>query len=246
MCRRANGHWYTRRMARLLLACAATVLPAVSFAATTDVSVDDFNGNLTLVIGASAGSGTANRITLNQNGTQYRVTEGPNSTIVAGPGCTKEFGANAVNCTFFNVFRAQVALWDGADIFEDNTQLFTLVFAGDGNDQITTGCGADTVFGEGGNDTIIDQGLCGGFGLSCEPGFTNCLHGGPGDDTLKGPLANSPDHLIGDAGTDKLFGRGGNDFLQALDGVSGETVDCGPGTDTVEKDVGDTGAGCNP
>lgn len=236
---------------RLALACAAIVAPAGAVAATTDVSIDSIDGHQTLVI-FSGGAGIANRIVVNPfaSNTKYSVSEGPNATIVAGPGCTKRPGVNVVDCNAAGVTHSRVFLLDGADIYQHNTQLFTMVFGGSGDDNITTGCGVDVVYGESGNDTIVDQGLCGGFGFSCQGVsggfFHNCLSGGPGMDTIKGPVANCNDELVGDGEKDTLLGRGGNDRLLAQDGVINETVDCGPGTDTFQADAGDNLMGCNP
>jgi Ca2+-binding RTX toxin-like protein len=246
-CRSATG----RLVARLLLACAVIAAPASSLAAVTDVSIGVIDGFSTLVIAASGEPGLVSRIVVNwtSNNTKYTVSEGPNATIVAGPGCVKRPGQNVVDCTSAGVTHARVFLWDGADVYENNTQLFGLVFAGSGDDVITTGCGADIVYGEQGKDTIIDQGICGGFGFACESSggnnYTNCLFGGSEDDTIKGPLANVRDKISGDGGNDKLYGRGGADLLIARDQVGGDIADCGGGSpDIVQIDAGDTSPGC--
>ena len=255
MFRGINGQKHSRSVtgiAQLALAYVALASPAVGLAATTDVSIDNIDGHQTLVI-FCGGAGIINRIAVNQTfqGTKYTVSEGPNSTIVAGPGCALRVGSpNVVDCNSAGVTHSRVFLLDGADIYEHNTQLFTMVLGGSGNDNITTGCGVDVVFGESGNDTIIDQGLCGGFGFSCTGVsgqlFHNCLNGGADNDTIKGPVASSNDELVGDGGKDTLLGRGGNDKLLADDDVTGETVDCGPGVDTFTADPGDKLMGCTP
>ena len=53
----------------------------------------------------------------------------------------------------------------------------------------------------------------------------NTLRGGEGGDTLQGG-----------GGADSLLGEGGDDTIRARDGVA-DTVDCGPGSDTVVVDV---------
>ena len=58
------------------------------------------------------------------------------------------------------------------------------------------------------------------------------LFGGPGDDTLNGGF-----------GHDVIFGGPGNDDVRAVGGGA-DTIDCGPGYDTVVKDRRDTVHGC--
>jgi RTX calcium-binding nonapeptide repeat (4 copies) len=58
------------------------------------------------------------------------------------------------------------------------------------------------------------------------------LLGGPGDDTL-----------VGGSGADTFLGGDGNDVVASRDGVP-ESVDCGPGQDTVDADPSDTVTGC--
>lgn len=235
---------------RLALACVAIAAPAVGLAATTDVSIDNIDGHQTLAI-FSGGAGIVNRIVVNSTSgnTKYTVSEGPNATIVAGPGCTKRPGMNIVDCNAAGVTHSRVFLLDGADIYQHNTQLFTTVFGGSGDDQITTGCGVDVVYGESGMDTIIDQGLCGGFNFTCTNDgihfYHNCLFGGSEKDTIKGPIATCNDLLVGDGGTDTLLGRGGNDTLLAQDNEF-DTVDCGAGVDTFTADAFDKLMGCTP
>jgi len=87
-----------------------------------------------------------------------------------------------------------------------------------GNDVINGGNGDDSLFGMGGADTI---------------------NGGPGNDLISGGTGNNTVH--GDDGDDVLvssgeglyFGDGGNDMVIAAT-TPGETLDGGPGSDTLD------------
>src|SRR5215204_6542916 len=75
--------------------------------------------------------------------------------------------------------------------------------------------GNDEIFGDHGNDNT------GALG----PGVS--LYGAGGNDTMEGGT-----------GSDTLGGGLGNDFINVSDHVAGnDTVDCGPGTDRVVRDV---------
>ena len=104
-----------------------------------------------------------------------------------------------------------------------------LVNAGDGHDRVFGGRGVDTLNGEGGNDRM-------------RGGPDNdTVNGGEGNDVLRGRWGN--DVVNGDNGDDRIWvGRGqdvqnggaGDDRMHALarDRMV-DTIDCGPGTDTV-------------
>ena len=82
------------------------------------------------------------------------------------------------------------------------------IFGGAGNDQIRGGDGNDNLVGGFGNDRLFGQGgddsITGGDGK-------DLLQGGSGNDVLKGEFGN--DTLIGGAGNDRLDGGVGNDRL---------------------------------
>lgn len=92
---------------------------------------------------------------------------------------------------------------------------------GAGNDVLDGGNGNDRLAGSAGRDRLIggrgDDRLTGGKG-------NDRLTGGPGKDTL------SPG-----AGHDAIDAGAGNDTINSVDGVR-ETVECGPGRDTVRAD----------
>jgi len=60
--------------------------------------------------------------------------------------------------------------------------------------------------------------------------LSNVIYGGAGDDSLYG----------GSGGNDSLYGEAGNDYLDVGDGVGGDYVNGGTGTNTVVYDQGDT------
>lgn len=91
-----------------------------------------------------------------------------------------------------------------------------------GNDFLQGGAGLDTIFGEGGNDT-----LWGGTGA-------DSLEGGAGDDGLLGD--DDSDILRGGDGIDTLFGGAGNDTLSGDAGS--DTLFGGDGADTLEGGTG--------
>ena len=63
-----------------------------------------------------------------------------------------------------------------------------------------------------------------------------------GDDLLVGTA--SDDNLTGGLGSDTYNAQGGNDSISANDGVAGENIECGAGTDTVFRDRTDTKVNC--
>lgn len=92
------------------------------------------------------------------------------------------------------------------------TRFADVVLGGGGADRISTGAGEDQVIGSAGADTIS---------------------GGPGVDWIEGDEGG--DRLDGGSGADHLYGGAGNDAITARDGTR-DTIDCGPGRDTVIAD----------
>ena len=90
---------------------------------------------------------------------------------------------------------------------------FENLFTGGGNDNVTGSALANSIFTQGGNDTVF---------------------GGDGDDTLNG--GDGDDWLSGDAGSDVLFGGAGRDTLQG--GAGGDTLMGGAGADVFVVDAG--------
>ena len=127
--------------------------------------------------------------------------------------------------------------------------------AGPGRDVFTPGAGTDTVSyrdrtaavtitlngvaddgqaGEGDNVGLEVEDASGGAGNDTIVGndLGDRLHGGPGDDSI-----------AGGAGEDRLEGEEGNDTIDARDGRF-DSIDCGPGSDVVFADPGDSTEGC--
>jgi Ca2+-binding RTX toxin-like protein len=95
-------------------------------------------------------------------------------------------------------------------------------------DQITGSFAADTINARGGNDTID-----GDLG-------NDTISGGGGGDTIIDNLDTVPD-------IDTINGGKGNDIIDVREGDLNDeqdTVDCGPGTDTIFFDATDLRANC--
>ena len=60
------------------------------------------------------------------------------------------------------------------------------------------------------------------------------LEGSDGSDVLIGD--NGANSLLGHLGADTFVGKGGDDFVEALDGVHDAQIDCGAGDDEAVTD----------
>jgi Ca2+-binding RTX toxin-like protein len=146
--------------------------------------------------------------------------------------------------------------------FGSNSKVFT-IYAGGDNDNVTLGAVAATVFGEAGDDTILNGGgkdtIDGGIGFDTvnysgqTVGFTvklgaadkaAAITGGPGGTAVGDKLTNV-EHLIGGNGKDsltandlgtKLEGGGGNDTLTG--GKGSDELNGGDGDDTIFGSAG--------
>lgn len=105
---------------------------------------------------------------------------------------------------------------------------------GAGNDYVDAGPGNDNVDGGSGNDTLL-----GGSG-------NDTVKGGTGNDTIDG--GSSADHLEGNDGNDTIHGGSGNDVIHAgagndlsRGGVGDDVLYLGTGADIVEWRDGDLG-----
>jgi len=119
-----------------------------------------------------------------------------------------------------------------------------VIDGGSGDDTAAGGSGDDRIYGRLGDDRIV-----GGAGTDRLWGDTGCddLRGDAGDDTLVGGAGD--DTMEGGEGSDRLFpgmgidlarGGAGDDriYIQHLcELASGETIDGGPGVDTVISQV---------
>ncbi len=121
-----------------------------------------------------------------------------------------------------NIFIGDTPLnFTGTDFSDDLSSIGSagvdIVFGGDGDDLMTRfGSGNDSLFGQGGNDTIV-----GG-------GDDDILDGGAGDDSLRGSGDN--DTLIGGIGDDTLNGAPGSG-----DGIDTFVFNSGDGSDVIEN-----------
>jgi Ca2+-binding RTX toxin-like protein len=113
-----------------------------------------------------------------------------------------------------------------------------LLRAGHGDDCLEGGSHIDVLDGGPGNDRLL-----GGLGR-------DRLLGGPGNDVLTGGHGN--DYLTGSTGDDvvnpgkgrdRALGGAGNDTINARDRTR-DSIDCGPGADTVRADRFDRVRGC--
>jgi Ca2+-binding RTX toxin-like protein len=124
---------------------------------------------------------------------------------------------------------------------------FVTVHGGSGKDDINVDTRGAKIFGDAGDDRIIDrntlddgESIFGGDGhdLIIGSDLNSNLHGGNGNDTLIG--GKGDDQLFGDAGNDALkggdgidtfFGGDGNDRIYSADSNANEPVDAGEGMD---------------
>jgi Ca2+-binding RTX toxin-like protein len=188
------------------VAIGAVAAPAHAAGNTSAVK----SGNQLIV---TAAAGTVNDISLSRslNGKFFNVSDAVG--FIAGSGC-ESTGPRSVQCSTVGIGEIRVVAGDGNDRVRLNTSTFSRVLGGpgndilisthvisqarlsgnDGNDQIF-GAGIDSLFGQNGNDL-----LRGGWFQS----------GGNGDDRLTGTELN--DTLNGNAGYDRLDGRGGTDL----------------------------------
>ena len=174
------------------------------FAATAFVS----GGNL-LITGTNANDA----IHVNQGGAFLKVTLN---------GVTKTFLKTAVNQITANLLAGDDKFTMDGSVYKRAT-----VYAGLGNDFVSTGSGNDSFFGQDGNDTLL-----------ANDGW-DYLNGGNGNDSLNGGYED--DTLIGGAGRDKLEGWSGVDHIFASgDGAADQIGKDAYYADVVAKDAFDT------
>jgi Ca2+-binding RTX toxin-like protein len=138
-----------------------------------------------------------------------------------------------------------------------------VLYADPGADQLSGGQGDDllvssvatcqghTYDGGPGNDTVsyarsnaalnVTLGGTGGPAGCATPdrvlADNESLEGSDGPDVLTGD--NGDNSLLGHLGADTFIGKGGNDFVDALDGQRDKRIDCGGGDDELSKDGSD-------
>jgi Ca2+-binding RTX toxin-like protein len=103
------------------------------------------------------------------------------------------------------------------------------------SDTISGKEGGDALIGKGGNDFLY--GNRGHDGLYGGPGDDE-IHGGTGDDRAEERSVHGgegADILYGGAGGDALYAGPDDDTLHSVGDQDGDLVDCGSGTDSVQK-----------
>ncbi len=113
---------------------------------------------------------------------------------------------------------------EGADVIDvSKSAVGVTIYAGDGDDVVTSGSGDDIIFGGGGNDIIN-----GGAG-------NDLINTGDGNDVIFGGGGN--DIINGGAGNDLINTGDGNDVI--FGGEGNDVVDGGDGDDQIITDDGD-------
>ena len=148
------------------------------------------------------------------------------------------------DATLSGVTSIVASLGDGNDIFtmDQSLNIPATVHGGGGDDQITTGAAADSIFGDDGNDTIHA-----GAGHDAIDGGTgdDTIFGEDDDDTIFGGDGN--DIIDGGAGDDTIHGEGGDDTIDG--GDDNDTIYGDAGNDTLNGDAGNdtlwSGSGSN-
>ena len=249
---------------RLVAACAGVLALACPTAAQAG-SVRNVNGSNTY-----EGSDVPEEVTISTNGpTTTFISDG----IGIGPGACLLGGGNQVDCTTTPTTTATTLAGDDRIDASGLTMSALVADGGLGGDYILDGAGNDTVNGGAGNDVNIAGGgadvFNGGDGddtvdysgrgaavtinlnggaVSGQAGEGDTISpdveggaGGAGNDVI---VANAVgNRLSGNGGNDSITGGEGDDTIDARDGRF-DSIDCGPGTDTVRADIGDTAANC--
>ncbi|MDA0179634.1 hypothetical protein OJ997_04950 [Solirubrobacter phytolaccae] len=144
---------------------------------------------------------------------------------VGGTAMAAQIGGTAGNDQIRGTVKADVIDGAAGDDQINARRGADTVTGGEGNDLLRGGWGADRQFGGAGNDTIY-------AGVGRDETW-----GEDGDDTLWA-LARADVHGKNDTAGDVLHGGNGNDTFRTRDGEA-DTIDCGPGVDTVYADFKD-------
>jgi len=186
--------------------------------------------------------GEGNDLLIPENGTVNPVSS---DLLSGGPGVdTVAYDADFARRSSGVTVSLDGVANDGAPGEQDNVQPEVENLSGTSfSDMLVGGPGANELLGFGGNDV-----LSGGGGDDRLLGFgeNDMLSGGDGNDFLEG--GSEDDRLDGGAGLDSFIGDFsgsanqiivGNDSILARDGVQGEPISCGPGSDSAIVDAGD-------
>jgi Ca2+-binding RTX toxin-like protein len=226
-------------------------------------TVNDSGGNNTIVLGFGTDSlsvAEGSSLVFGNQGNDTMVLPGTGTSTVFGGSGDDSLRALAAGLVFGN---------EGNDTIDArNTDQAMTVVGGndsaDGSDVIVTGRGADFLFGNGGDDTILgfdgDDTMVAGAGhdfLRPDNGIT-LTFGNEGNDTVRiftagqgtvfGGLGDDIVVTGNDAGRDLLQGNEGNDTIEAFGGI--DTISGGSGSDRIflydAHDDGDNAAGGGP
>lgn len=203
---------------------ALALLASPAYAAKAEISPD---GRFLDVTESTPGEVNNLRASLHRlDGRFYIDLHG--DVVTPGNLCARDEFAGKTRCADPSQ-QIRIFLGGGDDRFQI-TEIGTDVTFGEGALAVDLGDGADTFTAQDTNATVVVQG---GNGNDTFEGGINVDHffGGEGDDTIKG----------GQKGADELRGEGGNDTLTgdwpSEHGVYADTLDGGPGVDTVKDYV---------
>ncbi|GLY05179.1 MULTISPECIES: calcium-binding protein [Actinoplanes] len=248
-----SARW-TSRIGLTVLATAALGMFAVPAQAASAGVVQigwDPNVQDVAVVQYKAAKGKANTVVISLSGRNIVVDD--KHPIKAGKGCTAVKGDKTkVTCGAGEYLqKVQVHTYDRNDRITNNTRLALVAHGGAGNDTITGGSSADSLYGGAGKDTIHGRGgadyVVGDSGddkLYGDAGNDE-LYGDTGSDTLHGGAGT--DALSGDQGKDKLYGGAGNDYLTGEDWKGAKTRDLlagDAGSDWCHADAKDVKRSC--
>jgi Ca2+-binding RTX toxin-like protein len=148
--------------------------------------------------------------------------------------------------------------------FHDDGAGDDTITGGPGNDTLTAGPGRDTFTGGDGDDSVDYRGRTAGVTITLD-GRADDGEAGEGDnvaaDVENVSGGSGPDRIVAGAAGTRLTGGPGNDSITGspqedrVDGLEGDdtidtrdgrydSIDCGPGTDTLLADPDDSAANC--
>jgi hypothetical protein len=195
------------------------VLAAPTAASAMTVARDGTTDPLTYQFNVIEQSAESNNLTVKINGSQIEFRDSGALVTVASLGCTSTGTIPAdrvVSCDTAGIPQAQVFTGLGDDTVTIDTS------GGIINANMNGGTGSDHLNGGGGEDAI--------FGYKTAPATGDGVKAG--DD-------NTTDFINGGGGGDYLFGDGGDDQIDAADGMHDSALNCGPGAgDVITLDSG--------
>jgi Ca2+-binding RTX toxin-like protein len=206
-----------------------------------EVDARQVTDTTTLIASGGGGSdrinGTSNDDRLDAGDGDDNLDGGPgNDTLEGGVGADMFDDGNGNDAISGGVGGDTWHAGPGADTFTPGDGTETVDYSGRANPVTITFNGAadDGEAGEGDNVGADAEEAYGGAGSDVIVGndLGGRLHGGPGDDRISEGAAE-----------DRLEGEEGNDTIDARDRRF-DSVDCGPGFDTLLADPGDTGENC--